>query len=99
MEVNVYKIVGTDTLRHRETARTILDTIENAPENTPITIDFTGVTFTSRSFLHELLSGLTNRKYTLKNTNEEIKAIAMIAFNKPQLKLQTSEQIKELVTA
>ena len=97
MEINLYEIVGTDTLRHRETAQTILHTISQEPENKPVTLDFSGIAFASRSFLHELLSALNGREYIVVNANAEIDFMVKVAFTKPKLRLETSDEIKELV--
>lgn len=66
----------TDTLRHRETARKIIEIIPKEIEE--ITIDFDRIDFASRSFLHELLFGLGSRKVNFSNANEEVKQMAHI---------------------
>jgi len=98
MELKIYELVETDTLRHRETARKLLHTINQNPDDT-VTLNFKGVTFASRSFLHELLSGLHDREISYKNTNDEIQFMAKVAFTKPVLKLETKNEVKELVSA
>ena len=97
MEINLYEIIGTDTLRHRETANTILNTINQEPENEQVILNFSGITFASRSFLHELLSILNGRDYIVVNANAEIDFMVKVAFTKPKLRLKTSDEIKELV--
>jgi len=99
MEIKLYKIVDTDTLRHRETAQMILQSIVKESRDAPVTLDFDRITFASRSFLHELLSGLNGRELEIINANSEVKFMVKIAFNKPQLRLETSDKIKDLVTA
>lgn len=98
MEIKIYEYVETDTLRHRETAKQLLQTIYENPDET-VTLNFKGITFASRSFLHELLSGLNGRTLNYKETNEEIKAMIALAFTKPVLKLDTPKEVKELVPA
>lgn len=98
MELKIYELVETDTLRHRETAQKLLHTINKNPDE-PVTLNFKGVTFASRSFLHELLSGLHDREISYKNTNDEIQFMAKVAFTKPVLKLETKNEVKELVSA
>jgi hypothetical protein len=98
LEIKIYDHVETDTLRHRETAQQLLQTINKNPEE-PVTLNFKGITFASRSFLHELLSGLQGRKLDYKHINEEIKFMTNIAFKKPVLELQTEKEIKELIPA
>ncbi len=64
---------STDTLRHRETARKVVDLIEKEATPSLTVIDFQRVDFASRSFLHELLCDLGDRKVTFENRNEEVK--------------------------
>ena len=98
MEIKIYDQVETDTLRHRETAQQRLQTINQNPDE-PVTLNFKDITFASRSFLHELLSGLHNREINYTNTDEEILFMTKIAFTKPVLKLETEKEVKELVPA
>jgi len=98
MEIKIYDHVETDTLRHRETAQKLLQIIKEKPDE-PVTLNFKGITFASRSFLHELLSGLHDREINYTNTNEEILFMAKIAFKKAVFKLETKKEIKGLVPA
>ena len=97
MEIKIYDIVETDTLRHRETAQNILHIINQTSAEEPVNLNFKGITFASRSFLHELLSGLQNRETKYTDINEEIKFMINIAFTKPILRLETKNEVKELV--
>jgi len=76
MRIQLYEMFCTDTLRHRETARKILTKIP--PEIEEVTIDFNRIDFASRSFLHELLFGLGNRKVYFSNANEEVEQMRSI---------------------
>ena len=98
MELKIYELVETDTLRHRETAQKLLQTINQHPDE-PVTLNFKGINFASRAFLHELLSGLHDREISYTNTNEEIQFMAKVAFTKPVLKLETKNEVKRLVSA
>lgn len=70
LELNLYEIFCTDTLRHRETARKL---IQKIPENTNVTLNFERIDFASRSFLHELLCGLNNNlTVDFSNVNPEV---------------------------
>ena len=69
--VKLYDMFRTDTLRHRETARQVLELI-NRQVNDKIEIDFSKIDFASRSFLHELLCGLNGREVDFLNANEEV---------------------------
>jgi len=66
----------TDTLRHRETARKVIQRIPKDTNN--VTINFERIDFASRSFLHELLCGLVNQKVDVANANEEVKQMINI---------------------
>ncbi len=98
MEIKIYKIVDTDTLRHRKTAQRILQPIDEEYRDAPVTLDFSGITFASRPFLHELLSGLKGRELKIINANKNVESMVRITFNKPRLILETSDEIKTLVT-
>jgi predicted patatin/cPLA2 family phospholipase len=67
---------GTDTLRHRDTAKQLVDSL---PQETQVIIDFANISFASRSFLHELLCRLDGRKVIFKNKNEEVTKMMEIA--------------------
>jgi hypothetical protein len=73
MIIKLYDMFSTDTLRHRETARKVVDLIEKEANPSLTVIDFQRVDFASRSFLHELLCDLGDRKVTFENRNEEVK--------------------------
>jgi len=94
MEIKIYEYVEIDTLRHRETAQKLLQTINQHPDE-PVTLNFKGINFASRAFLHELLSNLKNRETTLTNTNQQIQQTAETIHSKPTLKLKTTK-IKQL---
>ena len=64
-----------DTLRHRETARKVVDVIKREPLTSQVIIDFDKIDFASRSFLHELLTDLGSRKAVFENRNEEVKQL------------------------
>ena len=98
MEIKIYKIVDTDTLRHRKTAQRILQFIDEESRDAPVTLDFNGITFASRPFLHELLSGLNGTEIKIINANKNIESMVKITFNKPRLILETSNEIKTLAT-
>jgi hypothetical protein len=61
---------GTGTLRYRDSAKKVVERLSK--EDPSITIDFAHIDFASRSFLHELLYRLGNRKVTFENRNEEV---------------------------
>lgn len=78
MKVNLYDMFCTDTLRHRETARKILEKVSTEPKTDLVIIDFSKIDFASQSFLHELMICLAGRKVVFQNQNEEVKNMASI---------------------
>lgn len=74
--ISLYQMFGTDTLRHRDTARKI---VEGLPKADKVILDFANIEFASRSFLHELICDLGNRKVVFENTNDEVKHMLEIA--------------------
>ena len=96
MELNIYKATDIETLRHRDTARNILEKVITHPDEDKIVLDFSGIKFASKSFLHELLRGLEGRNVTFINTNEEVRAMIEIALDKPKLNLKTEKEIVEI---
>lgn len=77
--VNLYQMFGTDTLRHRESARKVVERLSTDLQSTQVTIDFADITFASRSFLHELLCRLGSRKVVFENRNEEVQKMMNVA--------------------
>jgi hypothetical protein len=63
---------GTDTLRHRETAKKVVELIEKEANSDVAVIDFSRIDFASRAFIHELMCDLGNLKVTFENRNEEV---------------------------
>ncbi len=78
MEIKLFELFRTDTLRHRETARIVVNLLEEKKETQNV-IDFDQIVFASRSFLHELLCDIGNKKVVFHNTNEEIRQMMEIA--------------------
>jgi hypothetical protein len=78
MAVKLFDLFHTDTLRHRETARKVIEVLDKKTDKEE-TIDFEKIDFASRSFLHELLSDLGDRKVIFLNRNNEIKQMMEIA--------------------
>ncbi|MCW4017378.1 MAG: hypothetical protein NWF00_01630 [Candidatus Bathyarchaeota archaeon] len=80
--INLFQMFGTDTLRHRETARKVVETLPKDSEHSPIIIDFQNIDFASRSFLHELLCDLGDRTVDFANRNEEVYQLTEIILKK-----------------
>lgn len=86
MKINLYEMFCTDTLRHRETALEVLKELSNKDDE-EIIIDFTNIKFASRSFCHELMSGVRYRKNVqLKQIGPEVQ-LMIHALDKPKLTL------------
>jgi len=95
-EVKIYQIFKTDTLRHRETARIVLEDIEKTKLDERIVIDFSGISFASRSFCHELKRDLNGRDVIFVNMLSEVEQMMRIAFTKPRVKLDIPSEPKRL---
>lgn len=86
MEINLYRMFRTDTLRDRQTALLVVKEISKMPVSYPVKINFERIIFASRSFCHELLTGLKDRKSVkFENMNQEIKIMMEVALRKPQV--------------
>lgn len=79
VSVSLYQMFGTDTLRHRETARQVVECLPSKEAQSQVIIDFANIAFASRSFLHELLCDLGNRKVVFENRNEDVTKMMEIA--------------------
>jgi hypothetical protein len=89
----ISEVAGTDTLRHRETARLILSEL---PEEESI-LDFKGVSFASKSFCHELLRGLNSvKKVTRENVAPDVDRMLQIAFLKPHIENTPPPEAKRI---
>lgn len=82
MIICLYDMFGTDTLRHRETARKVVELIEKDANDSSIVIDFSRIDFASRSFLHELLCDLGSRKVVFENRNNDVKQMMDIILKR-----------------
>jgi len=96
MEIKIYDIAGTDTLRHRDTARIIHEKIANIPKKEGITLDFSGISFASRSFCHELSKGLNDRDVVLVNMLPEVDEMMRLITTKPKINFKDTLSIKKL---
>jgi len=85
MKINLYEVVKTDTLRHRDTAQKIIKIINETPREEETVIDFNRIVFASRSFCHELIKGLQNQKTTFINMSKEVNE--MMQISKLKLKI------------
>ena len=96
MEIKLYKIFNTDTLRHRDTARVVLDMISKRRSTERLVIDFAGISFASRSFCHELKRGLGVREVVFVNMMPEVEGMMSIAFSKPRVDFEPPVESKKL---
>ena len=97
MELRLYDMFDTNTLRDRETALIVLEKISQIPKDYPVKIDFTNIIFASRSFCHELLTGLKDKKnVSFKNMSREIRSMMSVSLKKPSV-IQNNHSIKIVV--
>jgi len=96
MEVNLFKIVNLDTLRHRDTAKKVVDIFSGLPMEEEVVIDFSGVVFASRSFCHELIRGLEGRMVVFRNMSPEVDEMMQLARVKPKIGPRNSFTYKKL---
>ncbi|MCX6654021.1 MAG: hypothetical protein NTY03_02745 [Candidatus Bathyarchaeota archaeon] len=96
MEIKLFEYFNIDTLRHRDTARVVLNKVSQMPRDEKIVIDFSGISFASRSFCHELRRGLNGRDVVFVNMMPEVDEMMRIAFDKPQIELRVSGESKKL---
>ena len=97
MEIRLYEKLHTDTLRHRDTARLVLDDVSKRPNGEKIVVDFSGISFASRSFCHEFKRGLMDREVVFVNMMPEIEEMMRIASEKPKIDFEPAEKSKKLV--
>ena len=97
MRIELHNLFCTDTLRHRETARKV---VENIPKDTrQVTVDFGEIDFASRSFLHELLVGLSDKEVSFANANEEILLMTKAILRNSKIVSQIQRENTKLVIA
>lgn len=90
MEIKLYDMFHTNTLRDRQTALLVVKKLSKIPSTISITINFEKIVFASRSFCHELLVNLKNRKnLDFENTNEMVTKmmITVAKAQKPNVRL------------
>jgi anti-anti-sigma regulatory factor len=76
---------GTDTLRYRDTAKKVIESLPKESDSSMVIIDFAEIDFASSSFLQELLHDLGSRKVTFQNRNEEVEELMAIIQRKAAL--------------
>lgn len=97
MRIKLHNLFCTDTLRHRETARKIVETIPK--EIHQITVDFDEIDFASRSFLHELLVGLDAKEVSFANANQEILMMTKVILRNSKSVSQPEREDGKLIIA
>jgi len=91
--IALYSTFKSDTLRSRKTAHAIVENIFITPYYEDINVDFKNIIFASRSFCHELLTGINNRKNVhLVNISADIKKMCDVATIKPEIKFDIAKE-------
>jgi hypothetical protein len=90
--VNLHQIFKTKRLRYRASARQVVESLPKGDAS--IVIDFANIEFASRSFLHELLRSLGNRKVTFENKNADVEKMIEIVERKALVNQSPYEPIK-----
>jgi len=96
MSVKVHDVVSLDTLRHRETAQRILSEINKRSNKGMLIIDFSDISFASRSFWHELMRGIPDRKISFRNMRPEVEEMMHLSTIKPRVDLKEPRSLKKL---
>ena len=96
MEIKIYDITRTDTLRHRDTAKIVIEKITIIPKKEDITLDFSGISFASRSFCHELNRGLKDVDVVFVNMLPEVEEMMRLITSKPIIIFKDTITIKKL---
>ena len=85
MKLRLCEMFGTDTLRDRQTALSVIRKISETSSSRSIQLDFAGIIFASRSFCHELLTYIETRdNVQLENVNKEIEQMMIAVLKKPE---------------
>lgn len=84
IQVNLFSIAGTDTLRFRENAQKIFNYINKMSTDNSIILDWANINFASRSFLHELLKLLSHYNVQHINQSNNVQDMKKIMFIKPE---------------
>ena len=86
---------NTNTLRHRQSASSVIKKVNQMPESSSIVIDFKGIVFASRSFCHELLLGLRNRRNIIfKNRIYEVEMMMNAVSTKPKIDISMPTKLE-----
>jgi anti-anti-sigma regulatory factor len=99
LKLNLFEIFKTNTLRHRDTAETVIKLVEDASTKESVVIDFQGIVFVSRSFSHELQRSLENCEVTYVNMLPEIDEMMQITHIKPRVTIKELNEAKKLELA
>lgn len=97
MRIKLHNLFCTDTLRHRETAQKVVESIPR--DKHQVTVDFGEIDFASRSFLHELLVGLNDKEVSFANTSEEILLMTKAILRNSNVGSQIEIEKSKLVIA
>jgi len=94
VELNVYDMFHTNTLRDRETAIELINRISKIPQSSTVTLNFDKIIFASRSFCHELIMNLQDkRNINFVNMNSDILNMMNIALRKPSFAMKSPMKV------
>lgn len=95
MQIDLYDMVRTNTLRDRQTALLVVKRVKKIPSPIAVTLNFDKIVFASRSFCHELLINLRDRKNVeFENTNETVTKMMIAVLKKPRFNLDIPLKLK-----
>ena len=87
--IKIKSITELETLRYRENAETILSYVFENQIAGQITLDWIGIKFASRSFLHELITGLSNYEVNHVNQSENVEKMIKLLYVKPKTQFKS----------
>jgi len=99
MHIKLFEKLAVDTLRHRDSAKKIVELASGTSEE--VIIDFSGIIFASRSFCNELRRSLEDMNVKYVNMTDDVDEMMQLSRVKPKTNIDASFNHKklELVTS
>ena len=96
--IKLHNIFKSDSLRTRDNAQVVARKISKLKLSDEIIIDFAGINFASRSFLHELLTATSKfENVRFVNRNDDVELMFRLV-QKPKAKIITKFTVEKPVT-